>query len=54
VDATDVVATAGEYRLTATTGSSSYTADWSTCPASGPLSVFIRRDGSVIAVFGPR
>lgn len=54
VDATDVVATAGDYELTARTETSSYTADWSTCPPSGPLSVFIRRDGSVIVVFGPR
>jgi hypothetical protein len=53
VDATDVVATAGEYQLTATTETSSHTADWSTCPPSGPLSVFVRRDGSVIVVFGP-
>lgn len=48
VDVADVVETAGDYRLTAETASSSSTTDWSTCPSSGPLSVRIRADGRVV------
>jgi hypothetical protein len=50
----DVVPTAGDYRVAATTGASSSTADWSTCPPTGALSVAVRPDGRVVVGTDPR
>lgn len=44
----DVVPTAGTYRVEAATATSTDVTEWSTCPPTGPLSVTVRADGSVV------